>query len=278
MGGGGSKANTSTNVYTNLITDIVARSIQKCNSQATFVQNITVKNSSYTVISGVTMREEYKATVSCDQTQAQISEIQQQVSNAIQQKITQSSEAILSAINSLAGQSDKTDLQTTVSNVVKNNITTELVNQIVNNVNSYQSIIVEGSDHTVIEKIAMEHVSDIITKVTQENIQKTTLAQKLDSVSNQESKQEQKNPISEIIDSVGKMLSSPMMIIVLVLVSVVLVGVVGWRIFAFFGSKSGPPQEMMRPPPYGPPSFPPPYGPPHYGPPSFPPPYGPPRY
>lgn len=237
FGGGHTTQTVKTNIYTDIATSVVAKSIQSCASFADVKQELRVQGSSYVVMDGISMDQKFSVTIQCAQDQKQMTEIQNQITNKLMQSGHQTNQAVLGAVNSLFDEKNDQNLSTNVSTLIKNDINVELIQKITNQVNQVQSFVVKDSDHVIFKHVAMQQVSNAILDITQKSIQQTKLAIAMQNQTDQDATQEMRNPIADtltayggmmkdIFAGLGNLMSGPLFTILLIIIALMIVGMV----------------------------------------------------
>lgn len=208
MGGGGSKVENVSEVVTKAITNALVSSIQECEMVVTVVQGLNITNSSNVKIDGLTMTQSFQGTIACEQDQAQIAKIQNDLSNQLSQASTQVNQAVLSAINSIVGQNDTNDTKSKIDTLMQNTITTELVQKIIAEFNASQVINVTGSNDIELKNVALHQAAVMLEQITQKNVQKTDIINALKTMEAQTADQTSRNPIADTVTAVGNAVGS----------------------------------------------------------------------
>jgi hypothetical protein len=171
-------------------------------------QIIQVKNSSYVNVSGNSLKQSFRVIASCEQSQEQNAKIQNDIISKLKSESSQTNQSVLSAVNSLVGEKNVNNVETAVKTTLNNNVLTTMRQAIASSINSSQSIIVEGSDHVAIRNNSMEASGDLISSVTQANVQQLSLIQAMNAESASKTEQVSKNPIADTVSAIGGVLSS----------------------------------------------------------------------
>ncbi len=205
MGGGGSKQSTLNDVATSIASSVLAENLQSCVTVGDAVQEICVNGASGNVnISGNSMSLSLKINVNCQQSQQQITNIQNAITNQLSSEATQKNEALLGAFNSLAKEKNFNDTKSYIKSAVSNSVTSKMVNELLNKLAAKQSICVNDSSGNInINNNKMALAMDAVASAAQSMLQDTQLATDLKAKSDVVASQVQANPISEAIDSVG---------------------------------------------------------------------------
>jgi hypothetical protein len=208
MGAGGSKQESISETINSNISSIVAKSIQTCDMKVQMVQDIKIKGENIT-IDDLTVRQGYRGTLICNQTQSQVAALQDTITSSLMQTSGQSNQAILGAINGLAGTKDTQLNRSSVQNLVQNSINMELMNKITTDINMKQLIEIGESDVTKnvnigqMKPVLFEQSADVIMEAASKQIQKTELITAIKSQETKVTQQESRNPISDTISAVG---------------------------------------------------------------------------
>lgn len=203
MGGGSSKQNVQVEVANELFSSVIASALQQCTSAARVEQSISVSNSSGGIISGNSQTQSYSLSTNCQMDQNQLNALRAEITNNIQNAGEQNTQALLSAINSLMGGGKNQDMSTAIRNAVNYTVSASLVQNISSSINQRQSISVSGSTNVEIRNNVQSQAADVILSATSEQVQQTELLQRVQSIVDQQAQQNEKNPVSDIVDSIG---------------------------------------------------------------------------
>lgn len=237
MGGGSSK--TSTNIKTKAIVEAMARSIMNCQGSYALVQRLVVSGN-YNNVSGG-MVQVFKLNSSCTNDVQNLTEIQQTVANAIKAQTAAQSTAVLGALGAAKSKSE-----TFIENEVRQKITNETITNVINEVNAMQEVIISGNNNIV--KFTAEQTLDLVMENSQSVLNKLESVQDLENTADVKTDSTTTNPISEIVDSVGDIISS--VGIMWVIIAVVAMVVFGWVVVngGFLGTLFGS-KDNNQPPP-----------------------------
>jgi hypothetical protein len=206
MGGGGSKQETNTNVVSSIVSESIAKTMQTCVS----VSNI---NQGYIIIgNGNTFNNNVKKmavtlNMKCMQDSSQITEIQNKIIDNIKQQAQQTNTSLANALNSLVGEKNRQETLTQIEQTVRNRIDNSVIQEIGTYINASNTTVFKGDNNTFSnnrEELTLTSVSQAIQTVLMNNGIFNELDNKLD----QGSKQETKNGLAEIIDALGKIVTS----------------------------------------------------------------------
>jgi hypothetical protein len=228
----GNKQSTTTKLLTDVITSVVSKSMQNCTSTTEASQLIEITDSSYVNITGNTMRQAFKVTTACVQSQEQNAAIQNEIITKLKSESAQTNQALLGAVNSLVGETNKTTVDSMIKTYLSNNVLTELQQNIVASMKSSQSIIVEGSSKVNVKKNSMDYSGELLLQTTQENVQKLDLIKKLEASTESKNAQVSENAIAGIIDAIGGVLNGLLALMglpLLIFIACVILGIFLFR-------------------------------------------------
>jgi hypothetical protein len=233
MGGGGSKTLVTSEVVTNIMSSITARTMQNCTTNVLANQHLVVANVSDSNVDGVAMRQSFKVNISCKVTNQLVQDLRDSISSAIAAENSQVTQAVMGAINALAGETTVSNMQSSIANQISRDISVDLVQNIVNNINLSQDLIIRDiSQNAEVQNISLEQTIDYIMKSMAESYSKTELVSEIQNQEAQASSQGQENPIAGVISSagsaineaasgIGTMLTGPMMSLFLLMLVVI---------------------------------------------------------
>lgn len=195
MGGGGSKSSTTTNLKTKAAIDFMVNNIMNCSSNSTTIQRF-VLSGNYNSITNFKMVQSMKLSSECAQSSENISDLQQNVANAIKQAAESQSVSVLGALGT-----SKAQVNSFIDNEVSQKITNQTVQNIVNNTNAQQEVIISGNNN-IVNNFAMEQTMDLVFKNCQDALNKLQSVQAVETKVDQSGKATQTNFVSDIIGSI----------------------------------------------------------------------------
>lgn len=240
---GGSSSKTNTNIATSLAVEAVARNIMNCQSNTNINQRFVVSGN-YNVVKNSKQVQNIKLSAACSQDAKNIANLQQSVSNAIKQAAESQSVSVLGALG-------KSNAETNlfIENEVKQTITQENIQNIINSSNAMQEMIISGNNN-IVDKFEQSQTFDIVYKNAQKALNKMKSVQVIENAADQSSKATQTNFISDIVDSVFSGLQGFGLLWVIVIVAaIIFLGPVilkGGPLAGMFASEE---EEDMPPPP-----------------------------
>ena len=217
MGAGGSTSRTSTDIYTQNVVEALSKSIQNCQSNTVINQQVIIKGN-YNVVKKIRLVQGMKLSAQCAMDDKNIAAAQQAVENAIKQQSEAQNVALLGG---LSKSSSETDLK--IHNEVRAKISRETVQNIINNFNATQEFYLDGNSN-IVEDVSMEQSMEALFDGCLQAVSQISAVQDIKTKADQTSKATQTNPISEIIGSIGKILTSIGGIYAVVLIVVICVG------------------------------------------------------
>jgi len=195
MGSGGSKTKTNTNIKTKTAIDFMVNNIMNCSSNTTTVQRF-VLSGNYNTVNNFKMVQNLKLSSDCAQDASNMSDLQQNVSNAIKQAAESQSVSVLGALGS-----SKSEIDLFIENEVSKKITNQTIQNIVNSTNDQQEVIISGNNN-IVDNFLMEQTMDLVFKNCQDVLNKLQSVQAVENSAQQTGKSTQTNFVAEIVDSV----------------------------------------------------------------------------
>lgn len=235
FGGSGSSAKSTATIDTSLAVNALARNVMSCASTNMVSQTFVVSGSN-NIVQNTKQVQALQFNSSCAQSTQNIAELQQTITNAIQQAANAQSTAVLSVLGG-----SRSDVDTKISNDVKQNITQETIQNIVHTSAAQQSIIISGNNN-IINNFDQSQTLSIVLNNCQNVINNLRSVQDINNALNSNSTATTTNPISEIVDSVFSGITSFGWMWVIIIVVAIAVGgyilVKGGPMAAFLGSDS----------------------------------------
>jgi len=213
MGGSSSKA--TTNVKTRSVVDAVARNIMDCRSNTTVKQSFIVSGN-YNIVKNSKQVQHTKLSSSCAQDTKNITNLQRAVANAVKQSASSQSVSLIGVL----GKSES-EVISNIEDEVIQNITQENIQRIINESNATQEIVISGNNN-IIDNFNQTQTFEIVFKNAQKVVNELKSVQAIENATNQSSVSTQTNPISEIISSIGGIITGTWGIIAIVVVVVII--------------------------------------------------------
>jgi mannose/fructose/N-acetylgalactosamine-specific phosphotransferase system component IID len=243
MGAGGSSSSNTTSIATKASVEALAQNIMNCKGNTLVVQRFIVSGS-YNVINNFKQVQNLKLSSSCTQDAKSMADLQQSVAAAIQQAASSQSVSVLGAL----GKSSS-EVNLTIENEVRQKITQQTIQDIVNNTNAIQESIISG-DHNIVSNFEQSQTMELLMNNCQSAISQLTSVQTVDTAAKQSSTATQTNFVSDIVSSIFSGLQGLGILWVIIIVVAMAVGgyiiVKGGPLAAFFG-KSPNGQTQTQP-------------------------------
>lgn len=193
--------------------ELITKNIMECSGSQTVAQSVTVSGN-YNVVK-VKQVMFMKLSAECTQDVQNIADMQTKITDDLMAQVKTQSQALIGAL----GRSDS-DVRTKIEQDVKNTVTAENIQRIVNNVNMSQETTVSG-DNNIVE-VTQEQAAELVTSASQELLNSMTTVQELSKSLKTTAETTQSNFISEIIDSVFDGMGE----IALIIACVVIAGII----------------------------------------------------
>lgn len=242
MGSGGSKSVSNVKIDTSLAVEALAKNVMNCTSNTKILQSFIISGD-YNVIKNSKQVQALKFNQECKQSAQNIADLQQTIANAINNSASAQGSGVLSALGASSSEAN-----TNILNNIKQSITQETIQNIVNTSAAQQELIISGNNN-IVDNFEQTQTLDIVLKNCQEVINNLKVIQDLNNKISQDSTAITKNPIAEVIDSVGSIFTSfGMMGVIVIIACIIGVVMIGpGPIMAFLGmsneSESGSENE-----------------------------------
>lgn len=215
MGGGGSKASTTTNIATTLATTALAQSIMNCSGGTYVTQTFTVSGN-YNVVSNTKQVQAMQLTQNCTQNVNTLASVQQAVTSAIQQAAASQSVSVLGILGT-----STSDVNLSIANDVSNSITQQAIQTIINNTNAQQAITISGNNN-IVNNFSQSQTLTILENNCQSVVQNMQSVQAINNAANQNATATQTNFVSDILNSLFSGLTSLGMLGVIIVVAAII--------------------------------------------------------
>lgn len=201
MGGGGSKSSNRSNIVSTAASNVIVKNIMDCKSNTWLKQKFTLIGSG-NVVSGFKQVMNFKLSSDCSQSAQSLTSLQTDIANAVKQSAESNNVALLGAFGS-----SQSEVELNIRNAIENNVTQETISNIVNQTNAAQEALIIG-DNNIVDNFTQDMTMSLLQDNAQKALSSVSIINKMDNEADQKSKSTMENPISQILDSVGKMLSS----------------------------------------------------------------------
>lgn len=217
--GGGASSSVTVSITTKNVAEVLSRSIMKCSAGGTTVQTFKVIGSGNVV--KARQVQLFKLSNTCNNSAENITKLQQDVANKIEETAKTQNVALLGVL----GSSDS-EVNTNIVNEIQAKITNEAISDILTTVSSTQETLIIGDNNIV--NITQEQTTEILTEACQNVISRLDSVQKIDNKVKADAEAVVNNPISQILDSIFSGLAGLsfiwLLVIIVVAIAVVLVG------------------------------------------------------
>ena len=183
MGVGGSKSKSTAEMVSELVAETMYKN-QMAIGQSVAIQQTIDVSGEYNVVKDVVMRQAIQLNADAFQNTQNLTQMQTQIENAVQQFAKTSSQALLSML-----EKQEAENNLYLRNSVRNSVTSETMQNIAQTINAAQGISVSGK-HNIVTNVTMEQLQDIKNKTKQEAVAESL------------------NPIATIIDAILKPISN----------------------------------------------------------------------
>lgn len=201
MGVGGSKSKSTAEMVSELVAETMYKNQMQIGQAVAIQQTIDVSGE-YNVVKDVVMRQAIQLNADAFQNTQNLTKMQTQVENAIQQFAKTSSQALLSML-----EKQEAENNLYLRNSVRNSVTSETMQNIAQTINAAQGISVSGK-HNIVTNVTMEQLQDIYVSAAQSALNDTQLIQDIKNKTKQEAVAESLNPIATIVDAILKPISN----------------------------------------------------------------------
>lgn len=192
--GGGTSTEQTTSVVSRQIAESFVKNIMNCTSAALVNQSFKIEGDG-NIVSGAKMVQNFKLSSSCTQNAQNIANIQQSLSNTINQTAETQGVALLGALGNVSS-----DQRTIIENEVRSKVTQETIQNIISTTNAQQEFVIKG-DNNIVKDFSMEQTMELLIENAQQVINKMDSVQQIDNAVKQSGKTTQTNPISDILNS-----------------------------------------------------------------------------
>lgn len=197
---GGSQSSASTTIDTTLATKILSQAIMNCASSSLVAQTFLISGN-YNVVKNTKQVQAVQFNTSCQQTAQNTADLQQQLTTAL----SQAAEATGSGVTSVLGASSS-DVTSVIKQDVETSITQQTIQNIVQSCVTQQNITISGNNN-IVDTFSQEQTMSIVQSNCQNAINSLKTVQTLNNEVSQKSTAVTTNPISDIINSVGGLLT-----------------------------------------------------------------------
>jgi hypothetical protein len=242
--GGSTSSSASSTLDTSVAVTALASAVMNCTSNVSAGQSLNISGNNISVLDS-SQTQTVTFNTSCTQTADNIANLQQTVANALIQSTNTQTQAVLSSLSAASSS----DINSYIKNDVKQNITQQTIQNIVSNLASEQNMNLTGNNIVIKNFTQSQAMTAVITNC-QTAINNLQSVQAINNAIQQDAKNTQTNPISDILNSIFSGLASFgwiwVAIIALVVVGIVAIG--PQQLLAMFtGSSQGDQYSEQQP-------------------------------
>lgn len=200
MGGGGSKSKADVSVSNKIISEVLTKTFIEYSTRIQQAQVISVSGS-YNVVQDIVQHQAFNIDSQAVSGSHVVNSMQAEMANKLQQAAATNTQAVLSAVN---GKSEA-EVNSRITNEIRNVISDETVIKISVGINQQQGIYVSGN-HNIVKNISQDQLGDMVTEAVKNATQRSTFLASIDNALEQKAASTQENPLSvigDILDSAG---------------------------------------------------------------------------
>ncbi len=248
MGGSSSKSSIVNETINNTVTEVLTENISRQSSEIIQNAEIIIGNVSGSKISGVSISQMAKIDMSMMLDEETNLDVQNKMIAALEAKAVQSQ----TTFPSLTATKSESEVKNLITNNVRNTFSKKNVTEQLSISRQNAKIkIGDVSDGAEISNITINQEAETVAKMVGKMSNSITSSLITESTSKADVTQEQKNPVSEVVDSVGNIITgifdSGSMIIIAIVVIAGLGGIaVLYFLFGAGASSSSPGAQMMN--------------------------------
>lgn len=200
--GNETSSKSTTTIDTSIAVTALAETIMNCTSNVQAGQSFIISGNG-NIVSNSSQVQALTFNAECTQSSQNIADLQSKIAASIAQVASTQTQAVFSAIS--AGSSS--DTEAVISNDVRQNITQRTIQNIVANVTAQQALIISGNNN-VVSGFTQNQTLTVVTTACQNAINSLKSVVDMNTAVQQESKNEQKDPIAGMIGALGNIVSS----------------------------------------------------------------------
>lgn len=215
MGNTGSSSSTTTNIATKAAVDVVVKNIMNCTSNTTATQEIAITGN-YNNTNGITQVQYMSLSGNCSQSAQNMQDLQQSVAAALQSAASSQSVSLLGVL----GKSSS-DINQSISNEVSQKLTSQTIQNIVNNTNAQQKLFITGNNN-IVSNVSQTQTANILQNNVQNALNQMTSVQAIENAAKSTATSTQTNFVSDIISSIFSGLTSLSFLYILVVIAAII--------------------------------------------------------
>lgn len=225
---GGSSSKTTVTALSSTISNIAESTVQQCEVNSDQTQSYNEVNSGISIASSASMEQTTDIKSECFQD----AQKQAQLQNAIVSAISQSSSAQSVALLGAFGTS-KSEAETNLTNIIRNNVTMSSIQKNYNSIRQQQNVNYTNSGISIYHKTDMKQGAKVFAMATLKSMDDAGIFNKISQYVDQTSSAKQENPLDFIAHAIGAVSSSVMYAIIFVVILIVAIPLI--LIFAVGG-------------------------------------------
>jgi hypothetical protein len=197
------KTKTNSEIVTDIMTSAVTRATQNCTTSSVTGQKVVISNVKNSTVSGVVVRQNISVKINCSINMDLANKIQEDIATKITSSNKETSQAVLSGLNSLFGGGTKVTNTTKLLTTLKKDFSTESIQDMVNAVNSNQELTIDKIDGSTVSNITLDQQSTFVADTISQIIAKNDLVSAMRANEERQNVVEEKNPVSDVIAATG---------------------------------------------------------------------------
>jgi hypothetical protein len=216
---GGSQAKTAINNLNTQITNIATSVIQQCVVNTGQTQTVSSNNSGFQLGSTLSVTQTTSVSSSCFSNASIQTNLQNQITSAIQQTANANGVALLGAVGA-----SQTNASTYIQNTITNNVTMKNIQQNYNTIMQTQSVTINNSGQQLFSTVDITQGATVFANATLQAVSNTGILNALSNSIAQQSTATTSNPldfIANIVGSVATAISSSLAYVVIFVIAVI---------------------------------------------------------
>lgn len=197
------RTKTNSEIVTDMMTSSVTSATQNCTTSSITGQRVVISNLKNSTVSGVVVRQNVSVKINCAINADLANKIQEDIATKIMSTNKETSQAVLSGINSLFGGGSKVSNTTKLLTTLKKDFSVESIQNMVNSVNSNQELIIDRVDGSSVTNVSVDQQSNFVADTISQIISKNDLVTAMRTDEQRKVEVEEKNPVSDVISAAG---------------------------------------------------------------------------
>ncbi len=197
------KTKNQSEIVTDMMTRSVTRSTQSCTTSSITSQKVVISNVKNSTISGIVVRQQISVKINCQVNMDLANKIQEDIANQIMNSNKDTSQAVLSGLNSLFGGGSKTTNTTKLLTTLKKDFSVDNIQKMVNAVNTSQEFTIDTVEGSNINNITIDQQSTFVADAISKIVSRNDLITAMKTNESNTNVSEEKNPVSDVIGAAG---------------------------------------------------------------------------